>query len=83
MNKYSKKLLDTAIELDRIIKANGEINKSVNELVADHNNKIILIKILKIVFDIIEGINFNKLMKTLINFNNVLTMSFLFYKVKE
>lgn len=65
MNKYSKKLLDTAIELDRIIKANGEINKSVNELVADHNNKIILIKILKIVFDIIEGINFNKEVKQL------------------
>lgn len=65
MNKYSKKLLDTAIELDRIIKANGEINKSVNELVADHNNKIILIKILKIVSDIIEGINFNKEVKQL------------------
>lgn len=65
MNKYSKKLLDTAIELDRITKANGEINKSVNELVADHNNKIILIKILKIVSDIIEGINFNKEVKQL------------------
>lgn len=65
MNKYSEKLLDTAIELDRIIKANGEINKSVNELVADHNNKIILIKILKIVSDIIEGINFNKEVKQL------------------
>ena len=65
MNKYSKKLLDTANELDRIIKANGEINKSVNELVADHNNKIILIKILKIVSDIIEGINFNKEVKQL------------------
>ena len=44
MNKYSKKLLDTANELDHIINANGEINKSVNELVSDHNNKIILIK---------------------------------------
>ena len=65
MNKYSEKLLDTAIELDRIIKANGKINKSVNELVADHNNKIILIKILKIVSDIIEGINFNKEVKQL------------------
>lgn len=65
MNKYSKKLLDTANELDRIIKANGEINKSVNELVADHNNKIILIKILKIVSDIIEGINFDKEVKQL------------------
>ena len=65
MNKYSKRLLDTANELDRIIKANGEINKSVNELVADHNNKIILIKILKIVSDIIEGINFNKEVKQL------------------
>lgn len=65
MNKYSKKLLDTANELDRIIKANGEINKSVNELVANHNNKIILIKILKIVSDIIEGINFDKEVKQL------------------
>lgn len=65
MNKYSKKLLDTVNELDRIIKANGEINKSVNELVADHNNKIILIKILKIVSDIIEGINFGKEVKQL------------------
>ena len=65
MNKYSKKLLDTANELDRIIKANGEINKSVNELVADHNNKIILIKILKIVSDIIEEINFDKEVKQL------------------
>ena len=65
MNKYSKRLLDTANELDRIIKANGEINKSVNELVANHNNKIILIKILKIVSDIIEGINFDKEVKQL------------------
>ena len=65
MNKYSKKLLDTANELDRIIKANGEINKSVNELVANHNNKIILIKILKIVSEIIEGINFDKEVKQL------------------
>ena len=65
MNKYSKRLLDTANKIDRIIKANGEINKSVNELVADHNNKIILIKILKIVSDIIEGINFNKEVKQL------------------
>lgn len=65
MNKYSKKLLDTANELDHIINANGEINKSVNELVSDHNNKIILIKTLKNISDIIEGINFNKEVKKL------------------
>lgn len=65
MNKYSKRLLDTANKIDRIIKANGEINKSVNELVADHNNKIILIKILKTISDIIEGINFDKEVKQL------------------
>lgn len=65
MNKYSKRLLDTANELDRIIKANGEINKSVNELVLDHNNKIILIKTLENISDIIEEINYNKEVKKL------------------
>ena len=65
MNKYSKRLLDTANELDRIIKANGEINKSVNELVLDHNNKTILIKTLENISDIIEEINYNKEVKKL------------------